>query len=421
MVKIVMKNIEKKFGKELVIPDMNLIVEDKEFLVLVGPSGCGKSTMLNLIAGLEYPTGGTIHFDNKEVSYINPRDRNIAMVFQSYALYPHMDTYENMAFSLKLSKMEKTEIDKRVMQAAKILQIEELLKKKPKQMSGGQRQRVALGRAIVRNPSVFLLDEPLSNLDAKLRVEMRAEIIRLQKTLETTMCYVTHDQVEAMSMADRIAVIHKGSIQQVGTPFELYNYPVNVFVGGFIGSPSMNFLKGQIIAEGQEVYLQFVGGKLRLTGIRKAAASKYLEKCQSINRKPDVIVGIRPEHLLTGYNEAHTKVSTTIEQAKEEKVEVPTTISESVVKEGSVFVVEHLGAGTFVTIIPVEKYTKKAVVIDEEQERCCVMVDGFLDTKLDELLYVRFYEPRIHLFDSETEETLLNLVPEQLKKLKTEG
>ena len=396
MVKIVMNNVQKQFDKELVIPDMNLEVEDKEFLVLVGPSGCGKSTMLNLIAGLEYPTGGTIHFDEKEVSYVNPRDRNIAMVFQSYALYPHMNTYDNMAFSLHLSKMNKGEIDKRVQRAAKILQIEELLDKKPKQMSGGQRQRVALGRAIVRNPSVFLLDEPLSNLDAKLRVEMRAEIIRLQKTLETTLCYVTHDQVEAMSMADRIAIINKGRIQQVGTPFEVYNFPGNRFVGGFIGSPSMNFMSGMISQDGSDYYLDFAGGNLKLTGNRADAAKEFMNKCKAENREIKVIVGFRPEHLLTAVNEDDTRISSAV-TSLDERLDSPTASSENVIEQGTVFVVEHLGAGTYVTL-------------ELEKERVGIMVDGYFVARINDTLYVRFYEPYVHLFDAETEENILTLL-----------
>lgn len=405
-----MKGVEKRFGKELVIPDMNLMVEDKEFLVLVGPSGCGKSTMLNLIAGLEYPTGGTIHFDDKEVSYINPRDRNIAMVFQSYALYPHMNTYENLAFSLRLSKMDKEEIDKRVQRAAKILQIEELLEKKPKQMSGGQRQRVALGRAIVRNPSVFLLDEPLSNLDAKLRVEMRGEIIRLQKALETTLCYVTHDQVEAMSMADRIAIIHKGEIQQVGTPFDVYNFPENIFVGGFIGSPSMNFMNGTILQEGANNFVNFVGGKLKLTGKRAEAAQEFLNKCRAENKKSKVVVGIRPEHLFTGYKPEDCECLV-IETDVTEKVETPTKDSENVIRECTVFVVEHLGAGTYVTLeVTLESHTAVQIEVGEGQKRIGIMVDGYFDAKLDDNLFVRFYEPYLHIFDAETEENILNLL-----------
>ncbi|MHA1227040.1 MAG: ABC transporter ATP-binding protein [Candidatus Hodarchaeales archaeon] len=399
MVRIVMNSVEKKFGDETVIPNMNLEIKDKEFLVLVGPSGCGKSTMLNLIAGLEYPTSGSIFFDDKEVTYLNPRDRNIAMVFQSYALYHHMNTYDNMAFSLKLAKMDKKLIDERVHRAAQILQIEDLLNKKPKQMSGGQRQRVALGRAIVRDPSIFLLDEPLSNLDAKLRVEMRAEIIRLQKTLQTTMCYVTHDQTEAMSMADRIAIINKGEIQQVGTPFEVYNFPKNVFVAGFIGSPSMNFLSGSIQQEGSDYYLVLVGKKLRLTGKRVEAAKIFLEKCKNDNLEPEVIIGIRPEHLLTGYKEEDTIIKPTIEQ--DERLEKVSPSSGSISVLGTVFVVEHLGAGTYITM---------ELNDDILKERIGIMLDGFFDANINDQLYIRLYEPYLHIFDKNNKNSLLTLL-----------
>ncbi|MHA1974325.1 MAG: ABC transporter ATP-binding protein [Candidatus Hodarchaeales archaeon] len=399
MVRIVMNSVEKKFGDETVIPNMNLEIKDKEFLVLVGPSGCGKSTMLNLIAGLEYPTSGSIFFDDIEVTYLNPRDRNIAMVFQSYALYPHMNTYDNMAFSLKLAKMDKNIIDEKVHRAAQILQIEDLLNKKPKQMSGGQRQRVALGRAIVRDPSIFLLDEPLSNLDAKLRVEMRAEIIRLQKQLQTTMCYVTHDQTEAMSMADRIAIINKGEIQQVGTPFEVYNFPNNVFVAGFIGSPSMNFLSGSIQREGSEYFLILVGEKLRLTGKRAEAAKIFLEKCRNENSEPEVIIGIRPEHLLTGYKEEDTIIKPTIEQ--DERLEKVSPSSESISVLGTVFVVEHLGAGTYITM---------ELNDDILKERIGIMLDGFFDANINDQLFIRLYEPYLHIFDKNNKNSLLTLL-----------
>ncbi|MHA1448976.1 MAG: ABC transporter ATP-binding protein [Candidatus Hodarchaeales archaeon] len=389
MVSIIMNNVEKRFDKEVVISDMNLEINDKEFLVLVGPSGCGKSTILNLIAGLEYPTAGIINFNGKDVTYISPKDRNVAMVFQSYALYPHMNTYNNMCFGLRLAKIKKDEIDRRVRKTAKILQIEELLDKKPKQMSGGQRQRVALGRAIVRNPSVFLLDEPLSNLDAKLRVEMRAEIIRLQKQLETTLIYVTHDQVEAMSMADRIAIINKGQIQQVGTPFEVYNFPANVFVAGFIGSPSMNLIPGKVVRENDTIYVDFVIGKLKLTGKRKSAAEVFIK-----SNKSNIIVGIRPEHLFIGYRESDTE---TPDVTIDDKYERPIKSSESTVGSGKVFVVEHLGAGTYTTV-------------EIDSHRIGVMVDGYFEVKIGDDLFIRAYEPSVHLFDAETKESLLKLI-----------
>jgi len=246
MAQVELKNAVKIYDTKKIIDNVSLTVEDKEFLVLVGSSGCGKSTLLRMIAGLEDITSGEIYIDGKCVNNVHPKERDIAFVFQNYALYPHMSVYENMAFPLKMRKMNKKDIDIKVKEAAEILNLTELLQRKPKQLSGGQRQRVALGRAIVRNPKVFLMDEPLSNLDAKLRVQMRSEIKKLHERLQTTFIYVTHDQTEALTMGDRIAVIDKGVIQQTGTPIEVYNNPVNKFVGGFLGSPSMNFIKTEI-------------------------------------------------------------------------------------------------------------------------------------------------------------------------------
>ncbi len=282
------KGIKKIYdGNVQAVADFNLEVENKEFIVFVGPSGCGKSTTLRMVAGLEEITEGDLYIDGKRVNDVAPKDRNIAMVFQSYALYPHMSVYDNMAFGLKLRKMPKEKIKERVNDAAKILGLEELLNRKPKALSGGQRQRVALGRAIVRNAEVFLMDEPLSNLDAKLRVQMRAEIIKLHAKIETTTIYVTHDQVEAMTMADRIVVMHDGFIQQVGTPSEIYDTPDNMFVGGFIGTPAMNFLKGKI----KDGY--FVSKDMKVE-IPKAKVDML--KAQKYNNK-DIVMGIRPEDI----------------------------------------------------------------------------------------------------------------------------
>ncbi|MBO5948947.1 ATP-binding cassette domain-containing protein, partial [bacterium] len=240
MAQVELKNISKIYDKKTIINDISLTIKDKEFLVLVGSSGCGKSTILRMIAGLEEITSGEIFIDGNCVNNVQPKDRDIAFVFQNYALYPHMSVYENIAFPLKMRKMSKKDIDEKVKEAAQILDLTELLNRKPKQLSGGQRQRVALGRAIVRSPKVFLMDEPLSNLDAKLRVQMRAEIKKLHQKLQTTFIYVTHDQTEALTMGDRIAVIDAGVIQQIGTPLDVYNNPVNKFVAGFLGSPSTN-------------------------------------------------------------------------------------------------------------------------------------------------------------------------------------
>jgi multiple sugar transport system ATP-binding protein len=250
MAEVTLKNVTKVYeGGQVAAKDININVQDKEFVVLVGPSGCGKSTTLRMIAGLEEITSGELFIDNKKVNDVSPKDRDIAMVFQNYALYPHMTVYENMAFGLKLRKFPKDEIKQRVTDAAKILGLDDYLSRKPKALSGGQRQRVAVGRAIVRKPKVFLFDEPLSNLDAKLRVQMRTEISKLHQNLGATMIYVTHDQTEAMTMGDRIVVMKDGLVHQVDTPLNLYNYPLNKFVAGFIGSPSMNFIEGKLFAD----------------------------------------------------------------------------------------------------------------------------------------------------------------------------
>ncbi|WP_088102701.1 ABC transporter ATP-binding protein [Halalkalibacter urbisdiaboli] len=288
MAEIQLKNIYKIYdGDVTAVTDFNLHIEDKEFIVFVGPSGCGKSTTLRMIAGLEDISKGDLVIGNKRMNDVAPKDRDIAMVFQNYALYPHMNVYDNMAFGLKLRKFPKAEIDQRVRDAAKILGLTEMLDRKPKAMSGGQRQRVALGRAIVRDPQVFLMDEPLSNLDAKLRVQMRAEITKLHKRLQTTTIYVTHDQTEAMTMATRIVIMKDGFIQQVGSPKDVYDNPENVFVGGFIGSPSMNFLAGTLEGDSFKI-----GNK----SVTIPAAKAKLLKDNGYDGK-ELILGIRPEDI----------------------------------------------------------------------------------------------------------------------------
>ena len=267
--------------------DVNIEINDGEFVVLVGPSGCGKTTLLRMVAGLEDITEGEIFIGDKIVNEVAPKDRDIAMVFQNYALYPHMSVYDNMAFSLKLRKLPKEEIDKKVKDAARTLEISELLERKPKALSGGQRQRVAMGRAIVRSPEAFLMDEPLSNLDAKLRVQMRAELGQLHTQLETTTLYVTHDQVEAMTMGDRVAVIRKGDLQQIDTPREIYLYPKNIFVAGFIGSPSMNFVYADVKVSGDKTMLTFAGEEITCVG-------ESLDKLKKVDGK-QIVLGIRPE------------------------------------------------------------------------------------------------------------------------------
>jgi multiple sugar transport system ATP-binding protein len=289
MSEVVLRDVRKSFDTVEIIHGVSLSVHDGEFVVFVGPSGCGKSTLLRLIAGLETITSGELFIDGKRCNDLPPSDRGIAMVFQSYALYPHMSVYDNMAFSLKLGNMRKDEIRQRVKRAADILQIEPLLSRKPKALSGGQRQRVAIGRAIVREPKVFLFDEPLSNLDAALRVQMRIEIAKLHRDLKTTIIYVTHDQIEAMTMASRIVVLNAGVIEQVGAPLELYHHPSNRFVAGFIGSPKMNFLPGKLVSA--------EAGTARVA-LRAGGEASVAVNATRADKGSEVTLGIRPEHLL---------------------------------------------------------------------------------------------------------------------------
>ncbi|MDR3609416.1 MAG: sn-glycerol-3-phosphate ABC transporter ATP-binding protein UgpC [Ignavibacteriaceae bacterium] len=291
MAEVILKNVSKVYdGGKPAVKNVNIEIKDKEFVVLVGPSGCGKSTTLRMIAGLEEITEGDIYIDGKRVNDVSPKDRDIAMVFQNYALYPHMTVFENMAFGLKLRKFPKEEIKARVTDASKILGLEEFLQRKPKALSGGQRQRVAVGRAIVRKPKVFLFDEPLSNLDAKLRVQMRTEISKLHHSLEATMIYVTHDQTEAMTMGDKIVIMKDGVVNQIDTPLNLYNYPSNRFVAGFIGSPSMNFIEGRIIDNNA---LGFIS---KGSGLQLKLNSGYEKKLNGFTNK-DIWLGIRPEDI----------------------------------------------------------------------------------------------------------------------------
>ena len=291
MVGVTLDHVSKLFGEVKAVNDLTIQVHDKEFLVLVGPSGCGKSTALRLIAGLEEASMGDIYIGDRRVNDVAPKDRDIAMVFQSYALYPHMTVYDNLAFGLKLRKTPKSEIQRRVNEAAEILGLTNLLKRKPKQLSGGQRQRVALGRAIVREPLVFLMDEPLSNLDAKLRVQTRAELIKLHQRLQTTVIYVTHDQVEAMTMGHRIAVLRDGILQQLDTPQSLYDRPANMFVAGFIGSPSMNFFDAKVVSDGgpDDLYVEVGTLRLKVPNHRIGAVKSLAGR--------EVVFGIRPEDI----------------------------------------------------------------------------------------------------------------------------
>jgi len=351
-------------GNVTAVKDFNLEIEDKEFIVFVGPSGCGKSTTLRMIAGLEDISQGELYIGDKLVNDVAPKDRDIAMVFQNYALYPHMSVYENMAFGLKLRKMPKDEIDRKVKEAARILDIEHLLDRKPKALSGGQRQRVALGRAIVREPKVFLMDEPLSNLDAKLRVQMRTEISKLHKRLQTTFIYVTHDQTEAMTMGSRIVVMKDGLIQQVDTPQYIYDHPSNIFVAGFIGSPQMNFVDAKLVENNGNVAVVFGEDSIVLPE-EKALVLRdkgYIGK--------DIIMGIRPENI-------------------DEAVG-----NEPAVVEATVEVTELMGAETYI-------YLAKG------KANLVARVNGTSKCRAGDKLRVALDTNKIHIFDKETEITII--------------
>ena len=366
MAQVTLRNLVKKFSEEVVaVNNVNLEIEDKEFVVLVGPSGCGKTTTLRMVAGLEDISGGEIYIGDRLVNDVPPKDRNIAMVFQNYALYPHMTVYKNMAFSLKLRRTPKAEIDRRVKTAADILSIGDLLDRKPKQLSGGQRQRVAVGRAIVRQPEVFLFDEPLSNLDAKLRVNMRAELIKLHDRLDATMIYVTHDQVEAMTMGDRIVVMRNGFIQQVGPPMEVYNQPQNQFVAGFIGSPPMNFLDVRLVSDNGGIAVDLQGMRLPLPPQHVKGAEPYTNK--------NVVFGIRPENILS---------------TPEKKSAYLTPI------RATVEVLEPLGA-EIVLELSYKGYTFTA------------RMDPQMRARMHDEIEVYFDMERIHLFDPQTEQAIL--------------
>ncbi len=289
MASVTYQNVYKKFSEVTAVDNMTFQVDDKEFLILVGPSGCGKTTALRLLAGLEEITSGEIKIGDRVVNDVAPKDRDIAMVFQSYALYPHLSVFDNMAFGLKLRKVAKAEVNRRVSEAAEVLGITDLLNRKPRQLSGGQRQRVAVGRAIVREPKVFLFDEPLSNLDAKLRVQMRTEISKLHQGLQTTFIYVTHDQIEAMTMASRIAVINKGRLQQIDTPQTLYDKPDNLFVAGFIGSPAMNFFPGKLRKSDGKLMVDTGDFTIQIPAVKAAPYQQHADK--------NIIFGIRPENI----------------------------------------------------------------------------------------------------------------------------
>ena len=370
MASLSLKNIEKVYPNGFkAVQDFNLEIADKEFIIFVGPSGCGKSTTLRMIAGLEDISGGTLEIDGKVVNDVEPKDRDIAMVFQNYALYPHMSVYDNMAFGLKLRKRPKDEIDRLVREAARILDLEKLLDRKPKALSGGQRQRVAMGRAIVRNPKVFLMDEPLSNLDAKLRVQMRIEISKLHQRLGATIIYVTHDQTEAMTLGTRIVVMKDGIVQQVDSPANLYNAPCNLFVAGFIGSPQMNFMDAVVENKGEDVFLKVGANTLKLP-ISKIAKFKD----GSYNGKT-VVIGIRPEDM----HDSELFINSS-----------PDSVIESDIK-----VYELLGAEVFL-YFDVEGFQMTARVNPRTNLRTGDHAKFALDME------------KVHIFDKETELTITN-------------
>ncbi len=373
MASVTLEHVKKVYDNKVVaVQDFNLQIKDKEFVVFVGPSGCGKSTTMRMIAGLEDISEGTLKIGDRVVNDVEPKDRDIAMVFQNYALYPHITVYENLAFSLRIRKMNNEEIHRRVVQAAEILGITEYLARKPKQLSGGQRQRVAIGRAIVREPQVFLMDEPLSNLDAKLRNQMRAEIILLRKRIDTTFIYVTHDQTEAMTLGDRIVVMKDGFIQQVGTPQEVFDTPKNLFVAGFIGSPQMNFLKAKLVRKGDQYTVELLGVKIPLDADKCAILAK--KNIQTM----DVIMGVRPEH-------------TTVKFAEE-----PNTV------KSTISVNEMMGSELHLHVQTANKdrVILRLPTIDlTEDQRSCLTAGKPLN--------FTFTSKVIHLFNPETEESLL--------------
>ena len=357
MARVAVKKLVKRFGQVVAVDHITFEAKDKEFLVLLGPSGCGKTTTLRLIAGLETPDDGEIWIGDKLVNELPPKERDVAMVFQSYALYPHMKVYDNIAFPLKIRNLPKKEIDKRVHEIAKLLKIEELLNRYPRQLSGGQQQRVALGRALVREPRVFLMDEPLSNLDAKLRVYMRAELKRLQRELGITTIYVTHDQAEAMTMADKIVIMNEGRIEQIGVPSELYHKPATLFVAGFIGAPAMNFIDASLVYEDSKVLLD--------SGFFKLELPDFIADMVRKERVSEVVMGIRPEHV-------HI-----VEKKEPEAFEV------------EVYVIEPLGGETIVDFVLGEKIHK-------------IKYLGELDLKPGDKIYIKFDKKYLHIFDKRT-------------------
>ena len=373
MASVKLANVKKLYGKDVVaVKDFNLNIADKEFIVFVGPSGCGKSTTLRMIAGLEDISEGTVEIDGVVVNDLQPRDRDIAMVFQNYALYPHLTVFENMAFSLRLKKVPQEEVYKRVTDAAEILGITQYLTRKPRALSGGQRQRVAIGRAMVRDSKVFLMDEPLSNLDAKLRNQMRSELILLRKKIDTTFIYVTHDQTEAMTLGDRIVIMKDGLIQQIGTPTEVFDFPVNLFVAEFIGAPKMNTFRTNLVCEDDKYFVTPYGANIEVTG----------QKAQMLKEKnigsQEIILGVRPEHLTLADKNDPAAISCTVK------------VNEMMGSELHLHVYENNGDKLIVRV--------PTIILDDEQRK--EMVYG-------NTIHVTFENKVMHFFDAETEQNLL--------------
>ena len=363
MVSVKLEKLTKYFGKVAAVKNLNLEIKDGEFVALLGPSGCGKSTTLLMIAGIYKPTSGYIYFDNVIVNDLPPKDRNIGMVFQSYALYPHMKVYDNIAFPLKLQKLPKDEVRRRIKRAAELLKIEDLLDRKPAQLSGGQQQRVALARALVKQPQLFLMDEPLSNLDAKLRVLMRAEIKRLQKQLGITTIYVTHDQIEAMTMADRVAVLNKGELQQYSSADELYNKPRNLFVAGFIGSPPMNFIDCTLVEKEGNYYLDAGSFMVKLPiDLGKLVAEKATG--------PELVLGVRPEDLKISLKPTENSI------------------------ESNVYVLEPLGKDTIVNVKLGDTLVK-------------ILAPPYIRLSIGDRIWIVYDLNKIHIFDKKTEKAIL--------------
>lgn len=387
MAKVILKCLNKLYDNGYkAANDINLIIEDGEFVVLVGPSGCGKSTTLRMIAGLEEISSGELYIGDRLVNKVEPVDRDIAMVFQNYALYPHFSVYENMAFALKIKKMDKKEIDKKIHETAKILELEELLNRKPKELSGGQRQRVALGRAIVREPKVFLMDEPLSNLDAKLRVSMRSEIIKLHQRLKTTFIYVTHDQIEAMTMGNKIVVMNKGEIQQVADPVTIYKKPSNKFVAGFIGSPQMNFMSVKIYRTNDNVYIKndYIKHNIRDKKLSMILEEKY---CES-----EVIVGMRAENIEVVENDNGEFIRGLDTKDKREKG-INLANVETEVAVGEIEFVEILGSETYIHF----KIRNSSMVCK---------VNGMFRGGAGQVIRVKFNFQKAHFFDRDSEKRI---------------